>query len=127
MKVIAFAARPDEYRAFETFKEKFGITLELVGQNLSESNVDLAKGYDTVAVIGNCRVNRKVLEQLSSFGISFVASRSTGYDNIDLVAAKELGIGVSNAFYSPNSVGEFAVMCALNLLRRIPYSYKKSS
>lgn len=125
MKVIAFAARPDEQMAFDKFSKKFGMVLELVPSNLSEETVEITRGFDMVSIVGNCTVNRSVLEKLSQFGIKYIASRSTGYDNVDLESAKEFGINVSNTFYSPNSVGEFAVMSALTLLRNIPYSFRK--
>lgn len=125
MRVIAYAARPDERAAFDKFSKKFGMELRLEGSNLKPETVELARGYDMVSIVGNCTVNREILDKLSQFGIKYIASRSTGYDNIDLEAARELGINISNTFYSPNSVGEFAIMSALTLLRNIPYSFRK--
>ncbi len=127
MKVIAFAARADEQSAFDMFSKQFGMELKLVSENLSEKTVEQAKGFDGVSIVGNCLASRSVLEALHHYGVQAVASRSTGYDNIDLEAAKEFGLRVSNSMYSPHSVGEFTVMCILNLLRQMPYSRKKAA
>lgn len=123
-KIIAFAAREDELLAFEKYSKEFNFSLTLEKRNLGPETVDLCNGYDGVTFLGNCKVNREVLEKLHSFNIKYIASRSTGYNNIDLKAAKEIGILVSNAIYSSYSVAEFAVMSAFMLLRNIPKSFK---
>lgn len=78
----------------------------------------MTNGFDCVTILGNCNASGEVLEVLASNGVKFLASRSAGYNNIDLVKAKELGIRVSNATYSPNSVSEFTVMLFLMLNRK---------
>lgn len=123
-KIIAFATREDELLAFEKYSKELNFSLTLVKKNLGPETVDLCNGYDGVTFLGNCNVNKEVLEKLSSFNIKYIASRSTGYNNIDLKVAKELGILVSNAIYSSYSVAEFTIMSALILLRNIPKSLK---
>ncbi len=61
-------------------------------------------------------------EELSRFpALKLVATRSTGFDHIDLTAAKERGITVCNVpFYGENTVAEFAFALILSLSRRIP-------
>lgn len=126
MKITAYAARPDEDAAFDRFAARFGMTLEKVAQRLTPENASAAAGSQGVTFLGNCQVDRETLAILKDLRIRYIASRSTGYNNVDLAAAKELGIAVSNAFYSPNSVAEFAILSMMNLLRRLPVSYKKS-
>lgn len=49
-----------------------------------------------------------------------IAQRATGYNNIDLTAAEELGLTVARvSYYSPYSVAEFAWALALAVDRRI--------
>jgi D-lactate dehydrogenase len=56
-----------------------------------------------------------------------VATRSTGFNHIDLAAAKEFGVKVVRvADYSPNSVAEFAVTLLLALNRNIPRAYNRT-
>src|SRR3989344_9462637 len=52
--------------------------------------------------------------------LKFIATRSTGFDHIDLAAAKARGITVSNVpFYGENTVAEFTFALLLALSRRI--------
>ncbi|WP_027626433.1 D-isomer specific 2-hydroxyacid dehydrogenase family protein [Clostridium lundense] len=126
MKVIAYAYRPDETVAFERFSKELNLDVTYVKESLSLENAHLAEGIEAVAILGNCNAGKEVLEKLSKGGVKYLASRSAGYNNIDLEAAKELGIRVSNATYSPNSVADFATMLALMLNRRVIESIKRS-
>ncbi len=59
--------------------------------------------------------------QMSRFpALKLIATRSTGFDHIDLVAATASGIMVANVpFYGENTVAEFAFALLLALSRRI--------
>ncbi len=59
--------------------------------------------------------------ELSRFpSVKLIATRSTGYDHIDLAAAKAQGVTVANVpFYGENTVAEFAFALLLALSRRI--------
>lgn len=53
--------------------------------------------------------------------LKLIASRSTGYDHIDLAAAKERGVTVVTVpFYGENTVAEFTMALLLALSRRVP-------
>ena len=127
MRVLAFAVRKDEELAFEKFKIKFDLTVDIEYQSLNPESVELAKGYDMITFLGSCNVNSEVLEKLHYFGIKYIASRSTGYDNIELHKAKELGMKISNSTYSPYSVAEFTLMLALMMLKNIPLTFSNTS
>ena len=52
--------------------------------------------------------------------LKLIATRSTGFDHIDLAAAKERGITVANVpFYGENTVAEFTFALLLALSRRV--------
>lgn len=52
--------------------------------------------------------------------LKLIATRSTGFDHIDLAAAKAHGVAVANVpFYGENTVAEFAFALLLALSRRI--------
>ena len=59
--------------------------------------------------------------EMSRFpALKLIATRSTGFDHIDLAAAKTRGIAVANVpFYGENTVAEFAFALLLALSRRI--------
>ena len=61
-------------------------------------------------------------EELKRFpALTLIATRSTGFDHIDLAAAKERGVTVVTVpFYGENTVAEFTFALLLALSRRIP-------
>ena len=52
-------------------------------------------------------------------GVKYLALRSAGFNNVDMKAAKELGICFSNAMYSPNSVADYTTMLILMCVRKV--------
>ena len=68
-----------------------------------------------------------MLKLLAAGGTKLVATRSTGFNHIDVGAAQELGITIVRVTnYSPNSVAEFAVGLLLALNRKIPRAYNRT-
>lgn len=118
MKVIAYDVRDYEYIGFNKFSKELGIEVTFVESILTIENVHLTKGFDCVTIIGYCNASGEVLELMAKNGIKYIATRSIGYNHIDVKRAKELGIKVSNASYSPNSVAEFTIMLLLMLNRK---------
>lgn len=126
IKITAFASRPDEKNSFDLFEEKLNLDITHVKSQLSLDVVEQAAGSVGVTILGNCDCSRPVLESLSKLGVKFVSSRSAGYNNIDVEAAKELNIKISNAKYSPNCVADFATMLALMLNRKVLTALKRN-
>lgn len=126
MKILAYCVRPDEMESFEKFKIKYNHTVDILKESFSPATANLAKGYDAVSILGNCTANREALEIIKNLGIKYLATRSAGINNIDLDAAKEFGINVSNVpAYSPNSVGEFTVGATLALARNFKKAFRR--
>ena len=87
----------------------------------------MAEGFDAVCLFVNDRANAQVLERLAAAGVRMIAQRSTGYNNIDLEAAKHLGIAVMRVgHYSPNSVAEHAVALLMTLNRRVHRAFNRT-
>jgi D-lactate dehydrogenase len=85
---------------------------------LDVGNVTWADGADVLSVFIYSRVSRPVLDALPR--LKLVATRSTGYDHIDLVACAERGIAVANVpRYGENTVAEHAFGLILALSRKI--------
>jgi D-lactate dehydrogenase len=94
---------------------------------LEPATAPLAAGFPAVSVFVNDVVDGDVLRQLAAGGTKLIATRSTGFNHIDLRAAKEHGIKVVRVTdYSPNSVAEFAVGLLLALNRKIPRAYNRT-
>ncbi len=95
---------------------------EYRGYEITRSaEVVLERAIDAEIVICNKVIlSREILTQLPKLQLVCIAA--TGMNNIDLTAAKELGIEVRNAVgYSTHSVAEATLAAALSLVREISY------
>lgn len=72
------------------------------------------------------RINKDILETLPN--LKLVATRSTGFDHIDLSAAKTAKVKVANVpTYGANTVAEHTFALILSLSRKIHQSYERTS
>lgn len=126
MKIIAYAVRPDEQAAFTKFEKDLNLEITYVHESLNLSNVDQTQGFEAVTFLGNCDLSRSVVEKLAGHDVKFLASRSAGFNNVDMDAVKEFGLRFSNATYSPNCVSDFAVMMILMSLRNMKAIMKRT-
>jgi D-lactate dehydrogenase len=79
-----------------------------------------AQGAQAVCIFVNDHADRAALQELRSAGIKHIALRCAGFNNVDLAAAKELGLSVTRVpAYSPYAVAEHAVALLLALNRKI--------
>ncbi|MCE5198936.1 MAG: hydroxyacid dehydrogenase [Armatimonadota bacterium] len=100
--------------------------VKLVNKPLDESTVDEAEDADIVSVFIYSRLDKAVLDKLPN--VKFIATRSTGYDHIDLKECQNRGIVVSNVpRYGENTVAEHAFALILALSRRLKASIKRTN
>lgn len=93
---------------------------------LTEATASTAEGAGAVCVFVNDRLDRPCLAALARAGIRLVALRCTGFNNVDLAAAKELGLAVTRVpVYSPYAVAEHAVALLLALNRKIHRAFNR--
>ncbi|KAJ3344201.1 hypothetical protein HDU83_005289 [Entophlyctis luteolus] len=107
-------------RAAAPYETDGQIAMTTIGVRLDAQTVGLAAGYDAVSAFVNDHVSAPVLYRLRDFGVTHVALRSAGFNNVDIAAAKDAGIIVSRIpEYSPHAVAEFAAALVLAANRRI--------
>lgn len=76
----------------------------------------------------NDTLDKPVLEELKRNGISLIALRCCGFNNVDLKAAKELDIKVVRVpKYSPESVAQHALALLMCLTRKIHKAYNRTT
>lgn len=121
MKVISFETKKYELGDFERAAQ-YGLDVTLNGESLTQENADLARGYEGVTTLGFSDLSAPVLKRLSEYGVKYVATRTVGFNHVDLTAAERYGIRVSNAHYEPYNVADFTVMLMLMLLRKAKIS-----
>ena len=119
MKIAFFSTKIYDKQYFEPELSKYGHEAEFFEIALDEKTAQLVSGFQAICVFVNDRLNKEVIQQLSSRGVEFIALRCAGFNNVDLEACKEFGIKVVRVpAYSPNSVAEHAVALLLTLNRK---------
>ncbi len=78
------------------------VQLRFLAFRLTADTAAAAEGAQAVCVFVNDVVDRACIQQLVARGITLVALRCTGFNNIDLDSARELGLTVTHVpAYSP--------------------------
>ncbi|MYM27532.1 2-hydroxyacid dehydrogenase [Duganella sp. CY15W] len=120
MKTAVFSARRYDKTMLVRANASAGHELRFLEDRLSVASAPLAAGCEAVCVFVNDTVDAEVLAILAQQGTRLVATRSTGYNQIDAAAAERHGIAVVRVTdYSPYSVAEFAVGLLLAVNRKI--------
>lgn len=112
----------------ETFKEaNHGRhSLHFFPLKLTHDTAELAKGFECVCVFVNDCLDASIIKSLSELGISLIALRCKGSDNLDLESCKRYGIEtVRVPHYSPYAVAEHAVALILTLNRHTHKAYNR--
>ncbi|MCA9008968.1 MAG: 2-hydroxyacid dehydrogenase, partial [Planctomycetaceae bacterium] len=93
---------------------------------LSAETAAAASGAQAVCIFVNDHADRACLEQLQAQGVKLIALRCAGHNNVDLEAARELGLPVVRVpAYSPHAVAEHTVGLLLTLNRKIHRAYNR--
>jgi D-lactate dehydrogenase len=118
MKTLVYSARTYDTAALLAAGSQHNFSF--TEQRLNENTVALATGFDAIAVFTSDDASAPVLEKLFGSGIRHLALRSAGYDHVDLMKAKALGMKVANVpGYSPHAVAEHAVAMLMAVNRKI--------
>jgi D-lactate dehydrogenase len=101
-----------------------GHELRFFPEPLTEQNADLAKDCEAISVFIYSELTEKTLSILP--GLRSIATRSTGFDHIDLDACRKRGITVMNVpSYGENTVAEHTFALILALSRNVHKSYAR--
>jgi D-lactate dehydrogenase len=127
MRVAIFSTKKFERTLLNELNAAHRHELVYFDAPLGSGTAALAAGFPVVSVFVNDPVDAGALRHLADGGTRLVTTRSTGFNHIDVGAAKELGIKVVRVIdYSPNSVAEFAVGLLLALNRKIARAYNRT-
>jgi D-lactate dehydrogenase len=93
---------------------------------LTAETAPSAKGARAVCAFVNDRLDRPCLEVLAGQGVKLVALRCTGFNNVDVEAARALDLTVTRVpVYSPYSVAEHAAALLLAINRKIHRAFNR--
>jgi len=87
-------------------------------EKLNKDNLPQERNFDIISVFVGSNIDKEVINVFPN--LKLIATRSTGFDHIDLKAAKEKNIPIAYVpGYGDNTVAEFAFGLILNLSRKI--------
>jgi D-specific alpha-keto acid dehydrogenase len=107
----------DEAVLFREMAPRFGVMPTITEAPVSEANIELALGNRCISVGHKAQITNSTLLALSQLGVTYISTRSIGYDHIDVKYAGSVGISVENVAYSPDSVADYTLMLMLMAVR----------
>lgn len=126
MKVAIFSAKPYDREYLDTFNLEYKHDLVYFNEPLHINTANLAIGFEAICVFVNDKIDKETIIKLSKNGVKLIALRCAGFNNIDILAAKENNIKVVRVpAYSPNAVAEHAVALILTLNRKTHKAYNR--
>jgi D-lactate dehydrogenase len=125
VKVIIFSSRSYDREYLERTNQG-AHEFQFCETRLGSSTAVMARGFPAVCCFVDDELDAPVLRQLKQGGTRLITLRSTGFNNVDLMAAEELGLTVMRVSrYSPYAVAEFTVGMMLTLSRKIHRAYNR--
>lgn len=126
IKVAFYDTKPYDHKAVLAAEGAAALQWTFHDFRLTTETASTAVGADAVCVFVNDKVDRACLEKLAATGVKLVALRCAGFNQVDLPAARELGIAVTRVpAYSPHAVAEHAVALLMTLNRKIHRAYNR--
>jgi D-lactate dehydrogenase len=123
LKVVLFEVQPWERQFLPRDTSQLEITA--VADLLTPATAGQARDAGVVSVFIRSQITRRLLQELPQ--LKLIATRSTGYDHIDLQACDERGITVSNVpSYGENTVAEHTFALILALSRNTHRAYQRT-
>lgn len=126
MRVAIFSSKSYDREFLDKFNADSRHTLTCFEASLQSSTANLTAGHEAVCVFVNDKIDKGTIEQLAANGVRLIALRCAGFNNVDMVAAKERNIKVVRVpAYSPHAVAEHAVALILTLNRKTHKAYNR--
>ena len=126
MKVAVFSTKSYDRRFLAAANQAEKHELVFFEPPLTPETAVLASGFPAVCVFVNDRLDAIALKTLARSGVRLIALRSAGFNNVDLIAAAELGLTVLRVpAYSPHTVAEHTISLILTLNRKTHRAYAR--
>jgi D-lactate dehydrogenase len=125
MDVVVYSAKKYD-RAYldAAFQGKHSATF--LDAPLTVKTAELAARHRAVCGFVNDDLSAPVLSALAHIGVQIVALRCTGFNNVDLNTAHELGIRIARVpAYSPHAVAEHTIALLLALNRKLHRAFNR--
>lgn len=121
-----YDTKPYDRDYFGRATQSGGVSLRYCDFRLTAETAPSAAGAQAVCVFVNDLLDRACLARLAALGVRLVALRCAGFNNVDVPAARELGLAVVRVpAYSPHAVAEHTVALLLTLNRKIHRAFNR--
>ena len=115
-KILMTSVRDDEQTAINEYAKEHNIEI-ITTPKLIDDAVELTADVDGLVIQQRSKVPADIYEKLHTNGLKQIATRTAGFDMVDIKKANENDLVVTNVpAYSPRSVAEFALMQIFRLL-----------
>ncbi len=119
--IYFFEVTPSERSHLRNYRPN-GCSVRLFAERVDEVDATTLRGADVISVFIYSRVTAEILKKVPR--LKLVATRSTGFDHIDVDACTKRGIAVANVpFYGENTVAEHTFALILALSRKVHQAY----
>ncbi|MBI2128852.1 hydroxyacid dehydrogenase [Candidatus Woesearchaeota archaeon] len=109
----------------EYIKKKLKGNILFFNDESNEKNIGKVKDFDILSVFIYSKINKGMLGKFNK--LKLIATRSTGYDHIDVEECRKRKIAVANVpYYGENTVAEHTFALILALSRKIHRAYEKT-
>ena len=122
-KIIFFELSEKEKEILKKYPQFVGLA-DFEQEQLTTKNAIKYKDYEVISVFIGSQLSREVLSQFNN--LKFIATRSTGFDHIDLKYCQEKNVLVSNVpSYGEHTVAEYTFALLLCLVRKVYNAYHR--
>ncbi len=123
MKIVIFEMEDWERPFFDHFTAEHEVVFD--HEPLDEDTIGKYTDAEIICSFVFSDLSRTILEQMPK--LKFIATRSTGFDHIDIEYCKEHGIQVSNVpTYGENTVAEHVFALLLSISHKIPEAVSRT-
>lgn len=123
MKIVVFEAEGRERVAFDRLGAAHQVSF--VAEPLKAANAAAFGDAEVVSTFVYSDLSREALEKLDR--LKLIATRSTGYDHIDISFCNEKGVAVASVpTYGENTVAEHVFALLLSLAHRLPEAVERA-
>lgn len=122
--IYFFEVAPGERAYLKKFRPK-GYSVRLFSERAEEVSPAVLRGADIISVFIYSHVSADILKKTPR--LKLIATRSTGFDHVDIETCKKRGITVANVpFYGENTVAEHTFALILALSRKVHQGYLRT-
>ena len=101
--ITIYGCGQDEAALFRELAPRLGVMPTITEAAVSEANIGLALGNRCISVGHKTQVTNSTLLALSEAGVTYISTRSIGYNHIDVDYAESVGITVERSPTRPTA------------------------